>query len=366
MGKVGHHPGKRYCGFEKDKSDHGPWKSGNRAFFGYAHGKSHHKMIWKNDKEDYLPWEAADVDDKGYPDAYNAESAVKQLQELSKEDKPFFLAVGFYKPHLPLNAPKKYWDLYEQDKLPVAKWQQKPIGVKPDWTFHHGTIKNYEPTTHYNWKWGKYNVPAEQGKKLRHAYSACVSYMDAQVGKVLDELKRLKLDDETIVVFWSDHGWHLGEHGIWGKFTLHEVSVRSPLIVRVPGQGNAGAKTTSLVETIDILPTLCDLAGIKYGKRFQGKSFAGSVLDEDKKARESALSDLPVDHGQRGWSIKTTTHRYTRWYASRAFKKIILEELYDHTSDPDETNNLAVKYSEALKRHQQIMDRRLSEIDLKR
>ena len=143
MGKVGHSAGKRYRGFEKEKSNHGPWKYGISALFGYAHGKSHHKMIWKNDKEDYLPWEAADVDDKGYLDAHNAESAVKQLQELSKEDKPFFLAVGFYKPHLPLNAPKKYWDLYEQDKLPVAKWQQKPIGVKPDWTFHHGTIKNY-------------------------------------------------------------------------------------------------------------------------------------------------------------------------------------------------------------------------------
>ncbi len=176
-------------------------------------------------------------------------------------------------------------------------------------------------------------------------------------------MKRLKLDDDTIVVFWSDHGWHLGEHGIWGKFTLHEVSVRSPLIVRVPGQPKPGSKTTSLVETVDILPTLCDLSGIKYGKRFQGKSFAETVLCPDQKARESALSDLPVDHGQRGWSIKTATHRYTRWYESKANKKILLEELYDHVSDPDETRNIVSDDGEILKHHRSIMDKRLAEIN---
>ena len=366
IGKVDHAFGSKIRGFETDASDYGPWKDCARASFGYANGVSYHKKLWPKQKPEHLPWEGADVADTSYPDGLSSQAAVKQLQVLSKGDKPFFLAVGFHKPHLPFCAPKKYWDLYDREKLPVASWKQKPRGVKPDWTLHHGTIKNYEPTTHYKWLWGDFNVPEEQGKTLRHAYSACISYMDAQVGNVLDEVTRLKLQDDTIVVLWSDHGWHLGEHGIWGKFTLHDVSVRSPLIVRVPGVGNAGKKSAGLVETVDILPTLCQLAGIKCGKRFEGTSFAANVLDPSLSARDSALSNLPVDHGQRGWSIKTATHRYTRWYKDWHCKEIILEEFYDHKIDPDETNNIAANPSNALINHRKIMDRRLKEANIMR
>ena len=209
--------------------------------------------------EPRLPYEMADVDDNGYADGLNARAAVAELRDLKRRGQPFLLATGFYKPHLPFNAPKRYWDLYDRDRIDLAPNPSPPHGVDPSITLH----RSYEPTTHYRWPGGEGNISAAEARTLRHAYMACVSYVDAQIGKVLDELRRLGLEDDTITVLWSDHGWHLGEHGIFGKHTNHEVATRSPLIIRTPRMNDPGSPAGGLVESLDLYPTLTDLCGLE-------------------------------------------------------------------------------------------------------
>src|SRR5690606_8671239 len=209
--------------FDADK-----WGTGWNAFFGYADGSNR-----QGKKRQVKPYERADVEDTGYPDGITAAIAVEQLGLLAQRDQPFFLGVGFFKPHLPFTAPKKYWDLYEEDDIPLSPVPDLPENVHEASLQKMGEFNSYEA--------GEEKAALDQrfsddyARKLRHAYYASVSYVDAQIGKVLDELERLGLADHTIVVLWGDHGWHLGDQRVWGKHTILETALKSPLIIKVPG-----------------------------------------------------------------------------------------------------------------------------------
>ncbi len=283
--------------------------------------------------------ERRDVPDDAYFDGRIAEKAVAALQEL--QDRPFFLAVGFWKPHAQFNAPKKYWDMYDRAKIPMPANPQPPQDV-PDLAMHDAReiLRAFK-----NRPGGR---PSEaETLALRHGYFAATSFVDAQVGKVLDELDRLGLRENTIVVLWSDHGYHLGEHALWAKTSNFELDARVPLIISAPGY-KAGQKTDALVELLDLYPTLTDLCGLDAPSDLEGVSLRPILADSTASVKDFALTQHPrpayppdgEDPLAMGYSLRTDRWRYTQW---RDFKtgKRLASELYDHSSDPDETVNLA-------------------------
>lgn len=291
--------------------------------------------------------EAADVPDEAYHDGAVAAMAVESLQTLSMRDEPFFLAVGFIRPHLPFNAPKKYWDLYDRAQFSLPEnYDRGPKDAPPFAGTNWGELRNYSDMP----KQGP--VPKEQALELIHGYYAAVSYMDAQLGKVLDELDRLGLAENTIVVVWGDHGWKLGEYGLWCKHTNFELDARVPLIVRAPARP-AGTVSAGLVEFVDIYPTLCDLAGLPIPGDLEGTSFVPLLDDPNREWKAAAFSQYPRSHqGRRlmGYSLKTDRYRFTRWVERRNPENVVALELYDHETDPAETVNVAEEatYAEAV------------------
>jgi len=282
----------------------------------------------------HLPFEKGDVEDDGYPDGLNALEAVKQLKHFKKKNEPFFLAVGFYKPHLPCNSPKKYWDLYEKDKIVLATNQYPPQNTNVEYCLNESP----ELTTHYPWPDGPGVISPESARNQKHAYYACVSYIDAQIGKILDELETQGLHKNTIVLLWSDHGWHLGEHGIFGKMTNFEVATNSPLIIKVPALRNKGAITNSIVETVDTYPTLAELCGLKSTGDLDGKSLVPILKDPEKSIKPYARS-FYYRNNALGKALKTESHRIVRWATEN--DSTVAIELFDHRNDPDENYNIA-------------------------
>jgi arylsulfatase A-like enzyme len=278
--------------------------------------------------------ECRDVPDQAYFDGRIANLAVTALSELKRREEPFFLAVGFWKPHLPFNPPKKYWDLYRRNSFAPASNSQPPRDV-PEIALHNGR----ELLS------GGRQLSREEIVELRHGYLAGISYLDAQVGKVLAELKRLKLDDSTVIVFWSDHGFHLGEHSLWCKTSTFELDARVPLIIVPPSSRQAGSKTDALVELLDLYPTLVDLCGLPRPKGLEGVSLKPVLDDPQATVKPAAFTQHPrpayyKDKPQvMGVSVRTARLRYTEW---RDFKsgRIIASELYDHDTDPDENTNV--------------------------
>ena len=361
IGKISHQPGGV---MDKEQKIHqvpfswdlsyapvGPWKTPWRAFFSYDNAKAYNKVIRMEKDEPRLPYESADVPDTGYADGWNAREAVRQLRNLKARGEPFLLAVGFYKPHLPFNAPNRYWDLYKREQISLAKNSQPPNGVDPAISLHN----SFEVTTHYDWPSGPGQISKQEARTLRHGYFACVSYVDAQIGKVLDELKRLQLDRNTVVVLWSDHGWHLGEHGMFGKQTNFEIATRSPLFIKVPGMAQPGVKTHSLVETVDLYPTLADLCGLKKPNDLAGVSLKPILDDPQQSGKEFAFSFHP--RGQlMGRAVRTDRYRLVYWTDKTG--KAVQVELYDHQNDPEENVNVAGDHSEIVqKRVQQLKQR---------
>jgi iduronate 2-sulfatase len=266
-------------------------------------------------------YESADVEDDAYADGKTALKTIADLREFKKSGKPFFLACGFVKPHMPFYAPKRYWDIYKREEIELAENRYRPKNAPKDLrgssefrSYHLGPFK---PGT------------VEFDRMMRHAYLACTSYVDKLTGDVLDELERLGLKDNTIVVIWGDHGWHLGEHTFWGKHNTMHLSTRVPLIIRVPGKKTGVSQ--SLVETSDIFPTLCTLAGIDVPRTVQGKSFE-TVLDHPAQSFRKAV----YNRFGSGDALITDRFSYTQFKSGKTM-------LYDLQEDPDENQNIVAE-----------------------
>ncbi len=286
-----------------------------------------------------LPFEAPDVADDYLNDGWTAGRAIEVLKARKGKAEPFFLAVGFVKPHLPFVAPKKYWDLYDPSRLPVADSSDPPKDAPRfapqlggELRAYHGIPKNGP-------------VPKETARKLVHGYYAAVSYMDAQLGRVLDALKEQGLAGDTVVILWGDHGWHLGDHGMWCKHTNYERATRAALVMSVPGQKAAGQTTDALVEFVDVYPTLAGVCGLPRPDGVEGHSFAPLLDDPKRPWKAAAFSQYPRGGGPAvgplmGYAVRTDRHRYVEW-RKRDGSDVVARELYDHRNDPQEDRNVA-------------------------
>ena len=263
--------------------------------------------------------------------------AVKALGECAKKDQPFWLGVGFIRPHLPFVAPKKYWDLYDPATIELAPNPFKPKGA-PD----YAVLPGGELRTYHGIPAGP--IPDDLARQLKHGYYAAISYMDAQLGRVLDELDRLGLADKTNVVMWGDNGWKLGEHAGWCKHSNVENDANAPLLIAVPGLPTAGQHTNALAEFVDIYPTLAELCGLPLPDHPEGTSLVPVLRDPSKSVKNAAFSQYPrgVDGKQlMGYSMRTDRYRFTRWVHRNDHTKVDAVELYDHATDPQENVNIA-------------------------
>ena len=282
------------------------------------------------------PTESADVTDNRYGDGMIADEAVKRLEAAKqKPDEPFFLAVGFLKPHLPFVAPKKYWDLYDPKSFKLPALQTAPAGAPEFAPSTWGELRQYRDMPEQG------PLTQEQAIHLIHGYHAATSYMDAQLGKVLDALDASGLAGNTIIVFWGDHGWHLGDHGMWCKHTNYEQSARIPMLVVAPGI--QPARTQALIESCDIYPTLAELAQLPAPPQGDGRSFASVLKDPATTVRDHAIHVYPRGAGLIGRAIRTQRHRLVEWKKPGAAPDTAILELYDYEADPAETKNLAAE-----------------------
>ena len=325
-------------------------------------------------------FEAAQVEDDGYIDGYNTSVAIQTLDELVQQDKPWFLALGFSRPHLPFHAPKRYFDLYNPEEIQLTKFSEPPQDGAS-----MGLHASFELRTRHDIpKSGPINKSLS--RKLLHAYYACVSYVDAQIGRVIASLEKNKVRENTIIVVWGDRGWHLGEYGIWGKATNYEIATRVPLIISTPSMPQKGTSSDRLVELIDINPTLCDLANIPQPDHLAGESLVPVLNNPDAMVKGIAMSQFPTpalrewaanplspemretffgplinqveqtikkQQGSRwnrelfekylmGYTLRDPRYRYIEWRDTRNLNaEPIYHELYDHLNDPHETVNIA-------------------------
>ncbi len=279
----------------------------------------------KTGKKDGLPWQEIPCADDDLVDGGHAKAAIGWLEQRDVS-KPFFLAVGFHRPHLPLVAPAKYFDLHPLDAitLPDAPADDEADIPAPA---RNGSVPGYTLTA----------TPDQRRAAIR-GYLATVSYMDAQAGRLLAAITRLGVAEKTIVIFTSDHGWHLGEHGLWHKRSLFEESARVPLIVSIPGMKTCGQATTGLVELLDLFPTLCDITGVPLLATLQGKSLRPLLDDPRATVHDAAFTQARRGKNAELWgrSVRTARWRCTEWDEGRSGL-----ELYDHEADPHEYTNLA-------------------------
>ncbi|MEM9984750.1 MAG: sulfatase [Bacteroidota bacterium] len=279
------------------------------------------------------------VEDEAYLDGRIANEAIQRLREL--RGTPFFMAVGFWKPHLPYNAPARYWDLYDPDDLPEVRYSDRVRGV-PELAYNDSDeAKSYTDVARNQ------PIPEAKYRELRHGYFACISFLDAQIGKLLDELEALGLMENTIVVFTSDHGYHAGEHGQFGKWTHFEIGTRVPLFIAAPGADYvSSARTTSLVEHVDLYPTLLELCGLAEKAELDGTSLVPILEDPSRTVKSYAYAQIarPIGSVQRlavvGSSVRSQDYRYTSW-RDESTGKVLAEELYDLSQDLWNAKNLA-------------------------
>lgn len=319
LGKVFH----RGLSPEELRPDMDDPPSWDHRFYGQATeaGKTGERRNMSGGKLPWCNWLAADCDDEGLQDGQTTKEAIR-LMEAGK-DKPWFIAIGFYRPHDPFHSPKKYFDLYPVEKMKLPPGF--PAGGLPNaFTLPGGAFKSpFDSFTE------------DDKREFLRAYYAGLTYMDAQVGKLLDSLHRLRLEQNTVVVFLGDHGYELGVRNWWNKNTLFEKSCRVPFLVRWPGAKGNGKTTQGIVEAIDIYPTLCELAKVGAPSGLQGESFARLLDDPAKLGKETAFTTVERG-GARGLSLRTVRYRYTEWKG-----KETAAELYDHNSDAGEVKNLA-------------------------
>jgi iduronate 2-sulfatase len=336
-------------------------------------------------------FEAADVPDHSFIDGHSALLAIATMDQHleTKPNQPLFLALGFSRPHLHFIAPKKYWDLYDPAKIPLAEHTEAPIdgaamGLHASFELRvrHGIPKSGD-------------LDAELSRKLKHAYLACTSYVDAQIGLVLDALDQSGQRDNTIIIVWGDHGWHLGDMGVWGKATNYEIGTRVPLILQAPDMKKAGGKKTeALVELVDMYPTLCEFAGLPIPSHLEGTSLVPLLENPGGRVKEFALSQYPnpglrewaanplapamretffgpliaeveqriiKQQGEKwdrdffenhlmGYALRNDRYRYVEWRDYRdPTAAPIFAELFDHQTDPAETKNIAASHPDLVK-----------------
>ncbi|WP_146400927.1 sulfatase [Planctomycetes bacterium CA13] len=328
-------------------------------------------------------YESADVPDNTYGDGFHTDVAIATMQEMVKEgEQPFFLGLGFNKPHLNWVAPKKYWDLYDREKIPMASQAEGPkdgaaVGLHPSFELR---VRAGIP------KIGKFSP--ELARTMKHAYLACVSYVDAQIGRMIEALEEAGVRDNTIIILWSDHGYHLGEMGLWCKATNYEIATRVPMMIWTPDMPSSsrGATTDALVELVDMYPTLCDLVGIDQPSHLEGTSFKPLLEDPEQKWKTAAFSQFPspalrewgafpirpamretyfgpllmevedeikqqmgkkwdrelFENDLMGYAMRTDRYRLIAWKDTKHPEATpVFTELYDHESDPRETRNIA-------------------------
>jgi len=333
-------------------------------------------------------YEAGDVEDHEYTDGYHAELAIATLKDIvEKDNKPFFLGLGFRLPHLDWNAPKKYWDLYDKEKIPMSEQLEAPEGgaamglhASFELRVRHGIPKSGP-------------IEGELAKTLKHAYLASVSYVDAQIGKMISALEESGQRDNTIIILWSDHGWHLGDMGVWGKATNYEIATRVPMMIWTPDMpdGNRGKRTDALVELIDMYPTLNELAGLEAPNHLEGQSFVPLLENPSREWKKAVFSQFPspalrewaanpltaemretyfgpliedvegkimAQQGKKwnrdlfenklmGYSMRTERYRFVAWKdRTNPDAEPVDVELYDHQTDPSETKNIADEHPE--------------------
>ena len=291
-------------------------------------------------------YEAADKPEDIYPDHITCTKAIETMRRLSKQDKPFFMACGFYKPHLPFVAPKKYWDLYPADQVELPDNMFFPHDLSKAFSYGWGELRHYRSVPRRG------PVSDEMAHNLIRGYCACVSFTDAQIGRLLDGLKRLGLADNTIVVLWGDHGWQLGEHGFWCKHTNFEVATHVPLLLAAPGV-EGGRASQRLVEYVDVYPTLCELADLPLPDHLDGKSMVPLLADVRAKHKEAIFT-----RHRGGESVRTDRYRYMEMRSKNGHGDVIGVGLFDLEKDPDENQNVAEKteYAEIRKRLKGMLD----------
>ncbi len=291
-----------------------------------------------------LSWAMPDVPDNALSDGQEAERAIAALGQLQRQ--PFFLAVGFHKPHLPFVAPKKYFDLYPLASIKLPNNMFPPKGAPPLAFANFGELRGFKDIKEV--APDDAPIPADKARELIRGYRAATSYTDAQIGRVLAELDRLKLRDNTIVVLWGDHGYHLGRNSEWVKHTNFEAATHVPLIISAPGQTTRGQKTNALVEFVDVYPTLCELAGLPLTPGLEGRSLVPLLKNPQAKFKAAALSQYPRGgprgriNPHMGYTMRTDRYRFTQWIKADD-KSVTATELYDHQTDPGETVNVAVR-----------------------
>ena len=295
--------------------------------------------------------EIGEGEDKDYIDGAQTDLAIETLKRIKDQDKPFFLALGYYRPHLPFAAPKKYWDLYDRDKVPLPNNPTRPEG-SPTFSMNSmyelraygGTNKKPHPVDG--------TIGEDTTRLLKHGYLASVSYVDACVGKLMDAMKEMDIYDETVIIIWGDHGWKLGDLGSWGKMTNYEIDTHVPLLIKGGSEEGikVGSKAGGLVELVDIFPSLCDLAGIPVEDYLQGQSFVPLMESPDLEWKEAVFSQfhrrpkVAYDGGRyMGYSVRTKDFHYIQWHKWDNKLKVagdsVTSELYDHRIDPYETKN---------------------------
>lgn len=291
-------------------------------------------------------WESPDVLDEAYADGRIATHAINRLRKLStKDDKPFFMAVGFARPHLPFSVPKKYWDMYDKAKMPMPEFEKDPQGTPGFTVKRRGEIDQFFPVPENGEPFSE-----DLKRNLIHGYYASISYMDAQLGRVIDELERLDMLDNTVIALWGDHGWHLGDHKSWTKHSNFEQANRIPLIFVSPGAVKSGATSKQLAETVDIYPTLAALAGLSSPSGPQpidGLNLTPVLKDPDVRVRDHAYHAFPRGN-LIGSAIRTERYRMVEWKNPNDPSAKKIYELYDYLEDPLETKNFAKSKTKVL------------------
>ena len=296
-------------------------------------------------------WEAADVHDTLYYDGAQTELAKKTLSRVSKMDKPFYMGLGYFRPHLPFAVPKKYWELYDPEKIPLAKNPDVPVNAPVHTMNSMYELRHYDGFNKIGHPQSSYRMPKDTTRILKHGYYASVSYVDALLGDLIAHMKKIGIYENTIIILWGDHGWKLGDHNSWGKMTNYNIDLQVPMIIRYPNQENRGKQTYELTELIDMFPSLCELTGIETPEYMQGTSFIPLIKEPKREWKSAAFSQFHrrprhSSDGKRymGYSINTKKYHYIEWYAWNSKTGIRGElkhtELFDRINDPNEKANI--------------------------